>query len=292
MIEHLVNSFGTKLVAVDGAAAIETFQLARIIRRMGRVFEIDILADLGKRVGGEAGGDRAGFDQAHLDAAAGKLHAQGQRQPFKRVFRGRVGAAITIGHQAEDRGAVDDTTMTLRPHQRDDLAGQLVPAEEIGLELDAQHVRRQVLHRSRLAIGAVVEQRVDLSAGAGRHGFHQLVDRILLGIVEDKSLDAIGFDCGQILRLSHRCENAPAIRLQCPCRISAYAGGTAGDDDRSSCSHLGAYPRYSPVQAGVFLPYFARSHNGVDLAGRDAPAAMAPIGLQGLVGCLLAFHGG
>ena len=54
----------------------------------------------------------------------------------------------------------------LLAHQRDDLPRQLVPAEEIGLELFAQHVGRQVLDGAGLAIGAVVEQRIDASAGA------------------------------------------------------------------------------------------------------------------------------
>ncbi|MNV41926.1 hypothetical protein D3C71_1335800 [compost metagenome] len=292
MIEHLVNGFRTKLVAVDGAAAIKALQLPRVVGGMYGAGQIDILADLGECIGGEAGGDRAGLDQAHLDAAAGQFHAQGQRQSFERIFRGRVSPAITIRQKAEDGGAVYDAAAPLSPHEGNDLAGQFVPAEEIGLELDAQHIRRQILHRSRLAVGAIVEQRVDPAIGAFDHGFYQLIDRILLRVIEDQRLYAVSFKGSEIFAVSNRCEDAPAVCLQCPCRISADAGGTAGDDDRSCCSHSGILPRHSPVQVRMFLPYFALSHNGADLAGRNTPAAMAPIGLQGPVGCLLAFHGG
>ena len=55
-----------------------------------------------------------------------------------------------------------------RPHQRDHPAGQVVVAEEVGLEDFAQGAARQVLDRAGAGEGAVVEQRIQRAAGA-RH---------------------------------------------------------------------------------------------------------------------------
>ncbi len=64
-----------------------------------------------------------------------------------------------------------------RPHDGDHPPRQIVPAEEIRVELSPQHVRREILDRPGLAIGAVVEQRVERSTGSRQHLAHQSVDR-------------------------------------------------------------------------------------------------------------------
>ena len=56
---------------------------------------------------------------------------------------------------------MDDAAMALRAHHRHDAAGQIVPAEDIRLELLAQRRDRQVLDGAGLRIGAVVEERVE-----------------------------------------------------------------------------------------------------------------------------------
>ena len=96
----------------------------------------------------------------------GSSDAHAQHQPFQRVLGGGIGAATFDRRQAEDRRAVDDAAMALRAHDRDDAPGQIVPAEEIGLELLAQRVDRQVLDRAGLGIAAIVEERVEPAAGA------------------------------------------------------------------------------------------------------------------------------
>ena len=72
--------------------------------------------DLRQRVCGEAAGDRSRLNQAHMNAASLQLHAQGDAQAFEREFRGRVSTAITVGHEAEDRGALDDATLAAPAH--------------------------------------------------------------------------------------------------------------------------------------------------------------------------------
>ena len=52
-----------------------------------------------------------------------------------------IGAAPQRRRQAEDRRAMDDAAVALRAHDRHDAAGEVMPAEEIGLELLAQAPR-------------------------------------------------------------------------------------------------------------------------------------------------------
>lgn len=66
------------------------------------------------------------------------LHPERNGEAFERIFRGGVGAAIAIGQQPEDRRALDDPALAAGPHQRDQPARQLVPTEEIRLELAAE----------------------------------------------------------------------------------------------------------------------------------------------------------
>ena len=84
-----------------------------------------------------------------------------------REFRRAVGAAEAHGDDAEHRRAHDDAAMALPAHRRDDAPRQIVPAEEVRLELRAQHVGRHVFERAGLGVGAVVEERVERAAGLG-----------------------------------------------------------------------------------------------------------------------------
>ena len=52
---------------------------------------------------------------------------------------------------------------------RQAFARQLVPAEDVAGKLLLQHLTRQVFHRAGLSEGPIVEQRVELAAGALRH---------------------------------------------------------------------------------------------------------------------------
>jgi hypothetical protein len=96
------------------------------------------------------------------------LHLDPQHigQPLHRELGRHIGPAPGHADQAQDRGAVDDPPMALRPHQRDHPAGQVVIAEEVGLEDLAQGAARQVLDRAGTGEGPVVVKRIQRAAGA------------------------------------------------------------------------------------------------------------------------------
>ena len=111
-------------------------------------------------------------------------------QRLDRELRSIVGAAPFERHEAQHRGALHDAAAAIGAHQRQAVAGQLVPAEDVAGELRFQNLARQVLHRTRLAKGAIVEQRIELAAGALRHLGRAGGDRGGIGIVEEDGLDA------------------------------------------------------------------------------------------------------
>ena len=111
-------------------------------------------------------------------------------------------------------------------------ACQFMPAEDIGFELRGERGARQVFDRARLAIGAVVEERIELAAGAPRYFARRrrAID-CRLGIVEIEGLEPFAFERGDVVSLARRGEDAPAARLQAVRAGIADAGGAAGDED-------------------------------------------------------------
>ena len=83
------------------------------------------------------------------DAGAVEFHPQGIGVSLDGVFRGDIGAAIAGADEAEHRGAEDEAAVTLAAHHRDDPPGEVVPAEEIGLELGAHQRRVEILDARR-----------------------------------------------------------------------------------------------------------------------------------------------
>ncbi len=198
-----------------------------------RSFDVDIGEELFHGVFGKARFDRPRLDEADVYAGALQLHALRRGKAFKCEFRGVVGAAPAIGDDAEDRGAMDDTPGALPAHRGDRQARQFMPAEEIGFELRAQHVGRQVFDRTRLAVGAVVEQRIEPPAGPLHHLAECRANGCRVGVVEGqgfeaesgKRVDVGGFSCG--------CEYAPAVLLEPQGAMPPDAAGTAGNKNRS-----------------------------------------------------------
>lgn len=76
----------------------------------------------------------------------------------------------------------------LPAHDRNDPPRQIVPAEEIGFELRAKRLDRQVLYRTRLGISAIVEERVEPTVREAQDTVRQCGNRFRLGIVEIESL--------------------------------------------------------------------------------------------------------
>ena len=155
------------------------------------VFNVYVAVEMCQRIGPEPALDRAGLDQAYVNVGAFKLHGQRHGQAFKRMLGGVVGAAEAHRNEAQDRGALDDAAMPLRPHHRDHPPGQIMPAEEVGLELGPERIDREILDRTDLAVAAIVEQRVAASAG-GRHSrVEECGDAAGVGVVEPKGFDAV-----------------------------------------------------------------------------------------------------
>lgn len=119
----------------------------------------------GAGIGPKAGVDGTGLDQADLHAAACQLQAQGIGIPFQRELAGVVGAAILHGHQPQHRAVLHDAPLAGRQHGRQQLANEVVPAEQVGVELLAQRLGGQILQRAGLAVGAVVEQAIQAATG-------------------------------------------------------------------------------------------------------------------------------
>ncbi len=111
-----------------------------------------------------------------MDAASRQLQPQGVGESLQGIFAGVVGAAVGHRHEPQHRAVLDDTAVALPAHHRDDAAGELVGAEQVGLELRPQHLPAQILHRSRLPVGAVVEQGVEGAPGPLQDALHGLPD--------------------------------------------------------------------------------------------------------------------
>ena len=104
--------------------------------------------------------------------------------------------------------------MALSPHHGDDAGCQVMPAEQIGLELETQHVGRKVFDSAGLTIGAIVEERVYAAAGARENGVDESLDRLRLGVVHQQGFDAVLFQRHEVGFLAHRREHPPSLGFQ------------------------------------------------------------------------------
>lgn len=92
-----------------------------------------------------------------------------------------------------------------------------MPAEHAYLELGAEHLWPQILDRAGLAIGAIVEKGREPSARSLKHLFRRGTNRLGLGIIEIKALDAdLVAKPGNVVRFSRRGKHAPAACLHLP----------------------------------------------------------------------------
>jgi hypothetical protein len=125
---------------------------------------------------------------------------------------------------------------TMRPlplaaHERDDATGQVVPAEQVGFELGAQDVAAQILDRARLTIGAVVEQRVEPSAGQLQRAFQCRADARRIVQIQSHRAQSLRFESGDVLGPTRRSDHLPAAPRQFMRAVVADAAGAAGDED-------------------------------------------------------------
>ena len=124
-----------------------------------------------------------------------------------------------------------DAAFIAGAHRRQHPVGEFLRAEQIGLELQAQRLAREVFDRARLTIGTVVDERVEPAAGARQHFIHRGADRIRRAQVEHQAFKPGVAQRGDIFLLPYAGENAVAARMQTEGQAAADAAGTAGDED-------------------------------------------------------------
>ena len=208
-------------------------------------------------------------------------------------FGARIGTAKAHGDKAEDRRAHDDAAVTLAAHDRDDAAGQLMPAEEVRLELRAEHRCRNVFQRARLRIGAVVEERVEPAARRREHRIGGGGDGILLGIVEVEGVESFRLQRGDVLRLAGGGEDAPAARLHAERGAAADPARAAGDEDgsRHSSPHSIRVQRIKERCRSILAGQSARIGSVRSPSGRPSRNAFGPIRLLRSARCRQLFCG-
>ena len=126
---------------------------------------------------------------------------------------------------------MDNAALAIGPEQRQTGLCQLMPAEDIDRELFFENFAAQILDRSRLAIGAIVEERVELAAGHPGHFHGAGFDRFGIAVFEMKRFEAIVFQALQVLILARRGDHPPAAFLQTLGASQAYARRAAGDEN-------------------------------------------------------------
>ena len=109
---------------------------------------------------------------------------------------------------------MDDPALALSAHDGNDAPGQVMPAEEVRLELLPQGLDWQIFNCPGLRVGAVVVECAERAAGAVENCIDQRRDRLRLAVIEIEGFDAVSLQCGDIFRLSRGGENAPAVSLQ------------------------------------------------------------------------------
>ena len=154
--------------------------------------------------------------------------------------------------------------------------GQFVPAEEIGLEELADVLGRHVLEGAGLAVGAVVEQRVELAAGALEHLVDGGGDGGAVGKVEAQRLQPLAGEAVGVLLPAAGGEDAPAaVLLEGMGAVVADAGRTAGDQD-CPLRRLHSAARWSRLRCRrdpVSAPITSRRLMSTILSSPNAPAA-------------------
>ena len=164
-----------------------------------------------------------------MNPAAAQLQAQGVRNPLQRILARVVGAAKRQRNIAEQGTVDDDAAAALGAHYRDQPVGQIHRAEHVGLELLAQHLAAQILHRPRLAVAGIVEQRVERAARALQYFIHRTPDRLRIGNIQLQAFQPAGSEHLHVRRLARRRENPIAAFLQAFRHAQADATGATSD---------------------------------------------------------------
>lgn len=148
-----------------------------------------------------------------LDPEAGDLLGQRLRQAFERPLGRVVAAENRERGDPTDGRDLDDVTVALLAHDRDDRLGDVERAEQVDVQLCLQLRRSQLLDRAEQAIAGVVGHDVDTAerlSGARDRGEHALAVRDVQGDGED-CIPVLGDQVGQHLRIA---AVAPTLSLR------------------------------------------------------------------------------
>ena len=128
------------------------------------------------------------------------------------------------GDEAQDRRILNDSPMPLRPHDRNHLPRQFVPAKEVCFENLAQTLGRQILDRAGQAVRAVVEQCIQRATCGFKHFVQPGRDTVGIRIVDLRAFKALRPQAIAITLLAAGRKNAPAAGAHAMGRIQADAG--------------------------------------------------------------------
>jgi hypothetical protein len=181
--------------------------------------------------GPSASASPTAVDDRHADAEALDLEAQRVADRLDRVLGRVVEAAARKGEVGTHRGDVHDPPGALRAHRGEHELAHPHEAEDVGLELAADHVERDALDRPRLAVAGVVDQRAD-GAVLGLDGPDRLGHRGLVRDVQREQATAAALEVGDRLGPPRaRVDGVPAL-----CEVlrggAADARRAAGDEHR------------------------------------------------------------
>ncbi len=160
-----------------------------------------------------------------MDAAALKLQPQRIGQGFEGEFGSAVCAAPRSRNEAEHGGALHDPPPSVSPHGRNDPPREIVSSDHVHLELVPQGMGWDVLDRSRLTVGGVVEKGIEAPACTAQGFLGAGGDRVRIGKLEVQRFEPILLgQTLQVIRLAGGGQDAPAARLHHPRRCEPDAG--------------------------------------------------------------------
>ncbi len=190
---------------------------------------IDVAQEGVPGIGAKAGVDGAGLYQTDVHAAARELQAQGVAVTFQRELAGVVGAAILHGHQAEHGAVLHDPPLARSQHGGQHLTNEVVPAEQVGVELFPERLGGEILQGTRLAIGTVVEQTVEAAPGQGQRLCRPALYAGGVGEIQLHRQEPLLLQQGDVLGLAGRGNDGEAVGAERLGGGEADAAGAAGD---------------------------------------------------------------
>ena len=106
-----------------------------------------------------------------------------------------------------------------------------MPAEDIGLELPAEHFPWKVFHRTRLAEGAVVEKSIQFSTRFFHHFIEGIPDRLGIFQIQFKTFDAFRLEFLYIVLFPAGSNDLVSSLMQLMGAVITDSAGTAGDQN-------------------------------------------------------------